>query len=528
MQKTRPERQERTLEPELDMTHCNEIRNSTKITRREFIRTGAAAVAGLTFSSTIARGEKQATLKRPNVLWIMSDEHNPYVVGCYGDRVVQTPNIDSLAASGVRFANAYCQHPLCVPSRSALMTGRYCFELGAWDNGSQLPEGIRTMGHHFSEAGYITGASGKMHLVGKDKHVGFKLRPLGDAGADVLWRAAEDVRKVAGAVCQPAVAGPSDDPLETFQDYQATQAAIRMLKENRDRPFMFWVSYIFPHFPFVSPEIYYNRYRGRMRLPEVTREEIARLPVYLQKYREEHLWANLTDEQILTARAAYYGNVNFIDDEVGKLLKALDELDLTRNTIIVYTTDHGEMLGEHGLWRKNCFYEQSARIPLIISYPPALPKGKVVSEVVEQFNLFPTISELCGLGTPTGISARSMVKLMRGEEKEWRDVAFSEYEAHPLQSSNRMVRTHRWKYNWFELNPPQLFDMKNDPGEIQNLADTPEGKKVIAELEKLVPVGWKGRPPRRKQKSPARLPGAPRAANGSADMLAQSRCDFSS
>jgi choline-sulfatase len=434
----------------------------------------------------------------------MSDEHNPNVLGCYGDPIVGTPNIDSLAATGVRFANAYCQHPLCVPSRSALMTGRYCFELGAWDNGSTLPDDVHTMGHHFAEGGYVTGASGKMHIIGKDKRLGFKLRPLGDAGADVLWKAAEDVRRVAGAVCQPAVAGPSDDPLDTFQDYQVTQAALRMLKENRDRPFMFWVSYIFPHFPFVSPEVYFNRYRGRMRLPKVTEDEISRLPVYLQKYREQHQWAKLTGTQILTARAAYYGNVNFIDDEVGKLLKVLDELGLRNNTIVVYTTDHGEMLGEHGLWRKNCFYEQSVRVPLIISNPACLTKGKVVTEVVEQFNLLPTISELCGLDAPIGISARSMVSLMRGEEKKWREVAFSEYEAHPLQSSNRMIRTRRWKYNWFELNSPQLFDMKEDPDELHNLADTAEGKKVVPELEKLVPVGWKGRP-RRQSRQEASL-----------------------
>ncbi len=486
------------------MTYRDEIPSSTKITRREFIRAGASAVVGLSLSSRRARGEKPAAPKRPNVLWIMSDEHNPYVLGCYGDPIVETPNIDSLAATGVRFANAYCQHPLCVPSRSALMTGRYCFELGAWDNGSTLPDDVHTMGHHFAEGGYVTGASGKMHIIGKDKRLGFKLRPLGDAGADVLWKAAEDVRRVAGAVCQPAVAGPSDDPLDTFQDYQVTQAAIRMLKENRDRPFMFWVSYIFPHFPFVSPEVYFNRYRGRMRLPKVTEDEISRLPVYLQKYREQHQWAKLTGTQILTARAAYYGNVNFIDDEVGKLLKVLDELGLRNNTIVVYTTDHGEMLGEHGLWRKNCFYEQSVRVPLIISNPACLTKGKVVTEVVEQFKLLPTISELCGLDAPIGISARSMVSLMRGEEKEWREVAFSEYEAHPLQSSNRMIRTRRWKYNWFELNPPQLFDMTNDPEEVQNLADTPEGKKVIPELEKLVPVGWKGRP-RRQSREEASL-----------------------
>lgn len=481
------------------MNDPNEGVSAKTITRREFIRRGGAAVLTLTLPAVARRGQA-APAKPPNVLWIMSDEHSPYVLGCYGDPVVQTPNIDSLAAKGVRFANAYCQNPLCVPSRSALMTGRYCYELGAWDNGSRLPEDVRTMGHHFAEADYITGASGKMHIVGKDKRLGYKLRPLGDAGADAIWKAAEDVRKVAGAICQPAVAGPSDDPLETFQDYQATQAAIRMLKENRDRPFMFWVSYIFPHFPFVSPAVYYDRYRGRMRLPKVSQEEISRLPVYLQRYREQHQWATLTDKQILTARAAYYGNVNFIDDEVGKLLKALDELRVRDNTIIVYTTDHGEMLGEHGLWRKNCFYEGSVRVPVIISFPKALPQGKVVNEVVEQFNLFATISELCGLPKPKNISARSMLRLIRGEETQWREVAFSEYEAHPLGSSNRMIRTRRWKYNWFELNAPQLFDMKDDPGELHNLADTPEGKKVIAELEKLVPEGWKGRPRKTRQR----------------------------
>jgi choline-sulfatase len=437
----------------------------SQLNRREMIFSSAAAFA-------------QGGRKRPpNVLFLMSDEHSPHAAGWMGNRDIRTPALDSLAKSGVAFDAAYCQNPICVPSRASFLTGRMPSNVGVYANGGGLHADAVTLADVFKKAGYTTAWFGKTHWGGDSR---FEIQPGGNDGAK---------KEDGGRSRLPEDAKVTDRPVSEEGDTLAQQQTIQFLKEHRDKPFFVGTSFIKPHFPFLVQEQYYQLYRELGGIPNVTPEMLADLPKYSKAERESYGFAGLSAEQIRKARAIYFGMVTYVDELFGGILKTVDELGLRENTVILYTADHGELAGEHGLWYKNSFYEAGVRIPHIWSFPARLPKGKTISAPVMNMDIFPTLCELCGLTPPAGLEGHSLMPLIEGKENGEQRVAISEN--FRGGAAARMLRTSRWKYCYTHEDKEHLFDMRNDQGEIHNLAARPEHRELVASMRKRALEGWR-------------------------------------
>ncbi|MGD8239146.1 MAG: sulfatase-like hydrolase/transferase [Armatimonadota bacterium] len=463
-----------------------------KLTRRNFIGAAGAGVA-VAGAAVGAHAQRRTEDRPPNILFLMTDEHSPHYLSCYGHDIVRTPVLDDLARQGVRFTSAYCQNPICVPSRLSLITGKHPYEIGAWNNSCALDDDEPTIAHAFNEQGYATAALGKMHHVDGKPH-GFTLWPTGSKGAYTNFRKplSEYLKehKIEKADRNPRSACDADWPAELEPEYVVTEQALKFLDEHRDRPFCVWVSFPKPHFPFIAPRGFEDMYRGKGDLPRVTEQMIANLPKHSVEYRAKYKMGSLTPAHIRLAREKYYSMVTFVDMLYGKVLGKLDELGLRDNTIIVYTSDHGEMLGEHGLWYKNCMFESGAGIPMIVSFPRRLPRAATLDAPVGNIDLFPTLMDLAGHRIPDGLSGSSLVPLMTGKENGSDRVTFADYYAHPLQIPQRMIRTQRWKYWHFIGDDPHLYDMQTDPDEERNLATEPRHRDLVAELRERTLDGW--------------------------------------
>jgi choline-sulfatase len=442
------------------------------ITRREFMAAGAAAPL--------------AAAERPNVLFLMSDEHSPHVAGWMGNRIVQTPALDRLAAQGVAFTAAYCQNPICVPSRASFVTGRMASNVGVFDNSGGLDRSAVTLADVFGKSGYTTAWFGKTHWGGNPR---FQIQPGRDGGA-------RDGHEE-GRSRLPQDAIITKQPVSAEVDTLAQQQTLQFLREQKGKPFFCGVSFIKPHFPFIVQEEYYRRYKDIIDVPEVTPRMIEDLPRLSRAEREKYGFASLTREQIAKARAVYYGMVTFIDDLVGGILKQLDQQGLRRNTIVLYTADHGELAGEHGLWYKNSFYEGSVRIPHIWSIP-GRKGGRKVSVPTMNMDIFPTLCDLCGVEKPGELEGSSLLPLLDGKDDGRQRHALSEN--YRGGEAARMIRRGQWKYCYFHNDREQLFDLAADPGEVVNLAGKPEHQALQEDLKKLALASWKMERPRARKK----------------------------
>lgn len=417
-----------------------------------------------------------------NVLFLMSDEHSPHAAGCLGNRIVKTPAIDSLAREGALFTAAYCQNPICVPSRASFVTGRMPSNVGVFGNDGGLRGDVVTMADVFKQAGYSAAWFGKTHWGGDPRF--YSPRPREAAEELAQRRAGKETERSR----LPKDATVADWPATAEGDTITKEQALRFLKESRDRPFFAGVSFVKPHFPFVVQEEYYRMYRDSVDIPRVTAKMIEELPEVSKRERETYGFASVTESQMRKARAIYYGMVTYIDDQLRDILRTLDELGLREKTIILYTADHGELAGEHGLWYKNSFYEAGAGIPFIWSFPKAIPKGVRIGAPVMNMDIFPTLCDLCGLTKPVGLEGRSLLPLMKGQE-DGRD-------RHALAESfrggfaSRMIRTDRWKYCYFHEDREQLFDVRNDPAEERNLAGSAAHRTEMASLKARALKGW--------------------------------------
>lgn len=435
----------------------------SSMTRREFIAATAAVAAPPT--------------PRPNVLFIMSDEHSPHAARWMGNRIIQTPALDSLAAQGVSFTSAYCQNPICVPSRASFVTGRMPSNVGVFGNDGGLVAASPTLADVFRKAGYKTAWFGKTHWGGNPR---FEIQPGRDAGA----REGHET----GRSRLPQDAKLTSEPVADEVDSLAQRQVIDFLSSHKDQPFFAGVSFIKPHFPFIVQEEYYRRYKDIVDLPPVTPKMVEELPRMSKAEREKYGFASLTPDQIRKARAVYFGMVTFIDDLAGGILKHVDRLGLRRNTIILYTSDHGELAGEHGLWYKNSFYEASVRIPHIWSFPARLPKSRTVSAPTMNMDIFPTLCDLCGLEKPSTLEGSTLLPLIDGQDTGAGRYALSENFRGGWAS--RMIRMGKWKYCYHHNDIEQLFDLEADPGEIANLISHPAHAKLAAELKGRALAGW--------------------------------------
>ena len=444
---------------------------------------------------------------RPNLLYIHSDQHNPYVTGCYGDSLVQTPNLDQLAANGAVFDNTYCCSPICVPSRMSMLTGQHPYQNEVWTNDQILHSGIPTFAHAMGAAGYHPVLIGRMHSMGPDQLHGYAERLVGDHTENYLGGGGVDRGVLNGT------AGPDRISLERsgagqmayqVHDEYVTAATVDYLNrlgvqkksgQGAD-PFCLTVGFMCPHPPYVARREDFEFYHDKMTMPRKPRPFSEEGHAHLRWWRQHTGSEDVTEAEILRARAAYWGLVTCIDAMIGQILAALAENDLADNTLIIYTSDHGDMLGEHGLWWKHTFYEESVKVPLIISWPDVISPGQRCERVVSALDVNATM--LAALGAPAlpNSSGRSFLNLVNGQGQEagWEDVAFSEYCQHQFCPEGgcyqRMIRQDEWKLVYYHGQEPQLFNLADDPDEHVNRAEDPACQAIREALTARVLEGW--------------------------------------
>ena len=427
--------------------------------------------------------------RRPNILVIMSDEHDPAVMGCSGHPLVQTPNLDRLAGEGTRFDNAYCNSPICVPSRMAFFTGNYCHRIGVWDLGSPLRAEIPTFGHYFTAAGYETVLCGRTHMPGAERLHGFGTRLYDDLDS---WRSRQAPRRTPearrGSNSHVTECGPGRG---AWYDYDTTVADLstRFLQAKaahpaEERPWLLYSGLMYPHFPLTCPPEYYRRYDPDTVTPADLRGETLED----QHPAIRHLRYCFRNEQIVPepvqrmALASYYGLVTLVDDLIGAMLQVIDGSPLRDNTVVLYVSDHGEMAGQHGIWQKQCFYEASVRVPMILRTPHGAA-GQRSDANVSLVDVLPTLLDLAGLKIPSGLPGSSLAPLRSGTGDAER-VVFSASHAQGMLEGGYMIRRGDYKYNYYVGHEPQLFDLREDPGEFTDLAADPRHAPVRADLHR--------------------------------------------
>ncbi|HTM48937.1 MAG TPA: sulfatase-like hydrolase/transferase [Bryobacteraceae bacterium] len=452
------------------------------VRRRDVLKAAAAAPLVLRAQS------------RPlNLLFIMSDQHQREASGCYGSTEVRTPNIDRIAKRGARFDRVYCQAPVCVPSRGSMVTGVYPHTHGARILSDPLPAGARTIGHFFKERGYVTGAIGKMHFVDENLRHGFDHRlHIGDFQKTLTAEERQTLKKDQGGA-EGTAGRPSKLDARFFQDNYYAAETVKFLRENRGRPFCLWSSFLMPHTPLVPMRKYFDLYaQAKLTLPRRDAHELEKgFPGHLIRARERG-WYTQTDDELRRSLAGYYGNISQMDACVGQVYDTLRELGLDRNTVVVYTSDHGEMAGAHRMWTKHNMFEQSVAVPLIVSLPDGALAGESRKHLIEQIDLFPTLAELCGHTAPTGLPGRSFSSLMRNRRHQGREFAYSEYyfcssvftrdDRYLGKPPIQMVRTDQWKLNYLSWDRSELFDVASDPGEFHNRIDDTACAGIAREL----------------------------------------------
>ena len=439
---------------------------------------------------------------KPNILFIMTDQHHPSIAGFAGDAIVRTEHLDRLAERSVRFSTASCASPLCTPSRMCLLTGKESHRCAGWSNHWVIfPEHVTWPGH-FAEHGYTTCLVGKMHFGGRDQMQGFQYRPYGDLHHG-LGHQAEPLSMFPGYHGAES-AGATEIPESLNHDVVVTRETLSFLLEQADtqpdKPWFMCASYSRPHPPLTVPGRYIRRYRDAVPPIELPADWLDRLEPYARGLARRD-YMKLTPQQSLRGREAYYACVDFVDDCIGELLDALERAGLLENTIVIYTTDHGEMAGEHGLWGKAVYYESAVGVPLLITGPGVRPGSYTVDHVVSLMDLFPTCCTLAGLPIPEGLDGIDLGSLLADPDgaDPPRDFVPSQYFAYGVRirdvpgppddepnSAWRSVRTRRWKYVDVQGGESLLFDMISDPGEAVNLAGHAEHAALCRDLrEKL-------------------------------------------
>ncbi len=426
--------------------------------------------------------------RRPNIVVIMADQLAPHFTGAYGHKVAKTPHMDALAARGMRFDAAYCNSPLCAPSRFAFMSGQLISRIAAYDNASEFRASVPTFAHYLQMLGYRTCLSGKMHFVGPDQKHGFQDRVTTDIyPADFAWTPDweapdERIDKWYHNMQTVKESGVAVATFQTDYDDEVSFAARRwLIDRGRDRaaggenPFCLVASFIHPHDPYVAKPEWWDLYSDEeIEMPAFV-PALADQDPFSRRLMDgiEASYVPLTDEEIRRARRAYLANVSYFDSKVGEVVRALEETGEIVNTIVIVTADHGDMLGERGLWYKMNFFEHSARVPLIMAGPD-IAQG-TAQNACSLVDLLPTFLEIAGsdtgiVGEP--VDGRSLMPLARGDT-DTMDEAIGEYCAEMTPFPVLMIRRGTLKYIHCDADPPQLYDLALDALEQVNLADDP-------------------------------------------------------
>ena len=438
-------------------------------------------------------------VERPNVLFIISDDLTATALSCYGNTVCKTPNIDRLASQGTRFTKAYCQGTYCGPSRASFMSGYYPHAIKMLGYGSPRPAiGERaTWAQHFKNNGYHTARVSKIFHMGVPGGI-----EKGTDGADdpaswterfnstgPEWKAPgdgetlennADGRKPGPVGGNTFVVVEADGNDLVHSDGKTAAKAVELIKQNRDKPFFLGVGFVRPHVPFVAPRKDYTDFLpySRMQLPPKLKDDWADIPKAGINYKtSKNMKMDLRRQK--KAVGGYYASVAFMDRMVGQVLNGLKEAGLEDNTIVIFTSDHGYHLGEHDFWAKVSLHDESAAVPLIIRMPGKKPA--VCHSLVELLDLYPTLSNLCGLEVPKHLQGKDISKMMTDPAKEVRSAAFS------VNGKGFLLREQDWAYIAYGKNgqgDEELFDMKQDPKQFTNLAKDPKHAQIIARFQK--------------------------------------------
>jgi len=467
--------------------------------------------------SFLVVGSRVQAAPKPNVLFLVSDDLNNFL-GCYGDPRAKTPNLDKLAARGVLFDRAYCTFPLCGPSRNSFLTGLYPNSTGILANSQIFRQTIpshRSLPQAFRNAGYFAARIGKLYHYNVPKSIGtnghddpgsWELE-LNPAGVDRLEEEPQIVSLTPGEFGGTLswLASSKPDALHT-DGLNAADAewVLERCAKQKERPFFLAVGFFRPHTPYVAPRDPYFGYYPESEMPvvqNVTEDQADIPPAGLGSYKREQ--DKLTDDLRRQCVQAYYASISFMDAQVGRVVDALDRLGLSDNTIIVFTSDHGYHMGEHGLWQKMSLFEESARVPLLIVAPGTATAGGVAKTPVSHVDLYPTLAELCDVPAPGGLQGQSLVPILKDTNQAGRGWALTQVmrgggpnrasvttniSANGPRFFGYSLRVPRWRYTeWDEgRQGRELYDHDADPHELKNLADDPAYAATVAELSQRV------------------------------------------
>lgn len=442
---------------------------------------------------------------RPNFLFIMADQLAAPALPVYGNSIVRAPALSRLAESGVVFDNCYCNYPICGPSRASMHSGKLAFNIGMYDNASEFSSAVPTFAHYLRTLGYRVEMSGKMHFVGPDQLHGYHKRhtteiyPANYAWT-VDWSKGREFRPTNLTMAPVIESGPCVRSLQIDYDeevaYYAQQALYDLARRNDNAPFFLTVSFTQPHSPFVASKKYWDLYdHDEIDLPKVPPfdvEDMDHLSRNLHFCQARHRFS-ITDEHRRSARHGYYGMISYIDDKVAQLLDTLNAVGLADDTIVVFCADHGEMMGERGMWYKQHFFEWASRVPLIISAPGRFAPGRV-SQNVSLMDLMPTFLDLASQdefdGYSTAIDASSLVPALNGRVTGESRPVYAEFAADGSTGASRMVKLGGLKYMDLEGRDELLFDLQEDPDELRNLIDDPSHVESVEHLRALARGMW--------------------------------------
>ncbi|MBN1670029.1 MAG: sulfatase-like hydrolase/transferase [Kiritimatiellae bacterium] len=437
---------------------------------------------------------------RPNIVIIMSDQHNAHVMGCAGDTLVRTPNLDALAREGVRCTAAYCPYPLCVPARMGFMTAQMPSRVNVWDNGSVLSSDVPTFAHALGAAGYETTLCGRMHFSGPDQFHGFERRIYGDCfrflGAEI--EGAGYNRTDGQTQYAVEVAGHGRTGYQAY-DRLVTQHACEFIGARAPgaRPYCLVVGYILPHNPLICERELFEFYLDTLPVPApISEQERAALNPAIRAWRERRGVDDLTPAQNHRALAAYYGLVTELDRNIGRVVEAVRRSAHADTTALLYCTDHGDMACEHGMWWKSCHFEGSARVPLIAAWPGRFAQGRTVGSLVSLTDIGPTALDLAGADPLPDVEGRSLAAFLTGGRSppDWPDEIFCEYIGAHGDQPSCMVRSGPWKLMYYaEFDSYLLFNLAEDPGETRDRAHDPACRDLADTLLKKIHARWSAR-----------------------------------
>ncbi len=458
----------------------------SNINRRSFTKNMVMGFSGIS-GALMTNRSKAAPKPRPNIVFICSDQHSYKFAGYAGHPVVKTPNLDRIARQGVVFTNAYCGAPVCVAGRASLMTGVYASDVNSFCNSTVWDGSVPIWAKRLrDQAGYSTWATGKFDL--SDKH---------DLGFDLKVETGNSHEKnpdLPSLFRRPLVFRykrrdevNGDTREHRHEDAARTDHALYFFEEKKDKPWLAYIGFTQPHPPHRALKLFYDMYpTNNIPLPNIPSGHLEDLHLVYQEYRHyRNIATPIMDERVRAAHAGYYGQITEMDEYIGKLYDHLETTGELENTIFIYTSDHGDAMGDHGLWSKCNLYENSAHIPLIMA-GGGLPKGKTIHTSVAQVDLAPTFFELAGVEKPENMRGHSLIPLINGWQGDHPGWAYSECHQQGNMTGSFMIRKGDWKYIHFSYFDDLLFNLKDDPGEFNNLANDPAYADEKQELKEIL------------------------------------------